>query len=238
MQAKKRVLVVCAANLGRSPALAHYIELFAREQNASIEVKSAGVNILLIEELQRIGQGADTQPLIDRIIETRDRMQGRSKFAMKTEHAKPITPELMKWADIVISADPSITQKINHLFPNEASKVNNVKEFVTGKKIVPKERFIHGETLPESAGIKDANSRGKPKHFRRGAKQRETKAYWFMIREIEHLSKRVIERLMDKPSLPRPMRKVKTGRIPIKRYFEAPISPSLKQHILAVRRRK
>jgi len=48
-----KLLVVCAGNLGRSQAVEHYLVELARETGVPVEVRSAGISIGAIKDLQK-----------------------------------------------------------------------------------------------------------------------------------------------------------------------------------------
>lgn len=180
-----KVLVVCSANLARSQAIAHYLEQYSKESNISLEIQSAGVNIELIEKL--IKKNANSFTLTDRMITALDKLSKGQSNRTKG-YSKPITKELVQWADKIITVDSKTKENIQKMFPNSAKKLFLAKEMAAGK------------VLPINAGFKDSYAQSKARRYRRGTKQStltnpQPKSFWLMVNEAKHISKGIIRRL-------------------------------------------
>lgn len=200
---KIKVLVVCGANMQRSQALAHYLYLYALENGFPLEVRSAGVKVDLIKKLQKIGDGAGTFPLNDKVIERLDRerfegelreiekeMRGtmlrppgeerkekmaslRDKLSnlekikgipITTRHAKPVTKELVEWADVVLAADASVREGLMKLFPRNSRKMQLAKEIASGKNSQRRRSSKMPTHTENPNGIEEGLYKGKLKH--------------------------------------------------------------------------
>jgi protein-tyrosine-phosphatase len=180
-----KVLILCSANFGRSQSLAYFLQEYAREHGLDLEVKSAGTNKAVIDELAQIG--VRNTKLNESVLNGFDKAaHGQVKRAPAV--AKPVSEELVNWADRIFAVDQKVMDKLAAKFPHAMKKTLLAKEFVAGKK------------LPLSAGFKDAHSDGKAKRFRQGTKQStlknpQPKAFRLMSIEAKHLARGIGRRL-------------------------------------------
>lgn len=109
----KHILFVCTGNTCRSPMAEGLLRKLAKQRGVQLEVRSAGVAAV---EGMPISRHAETV-LKDQDIH--DRL-----------YSKPLTSELMDWADLVLTLTQSHKQFAIRQFPHAADKTYTLKEYV------------------------------------------------------------------------------------------------------------
>jgi protein-tyrosine-phosphatase len=229
---KVKVLMVCGGNMQRSQAVAHYLDLFARENGFPLEVKSAGVRIELIKRLQKIGEGADTFPLSDRIIERLDReryedrvreLKAKMKEAMEQPPSAKKKREMerlrlllskvrrTKGTQMTTRHAKPVTRELFEWADVVIAADASVREKLmkmfpnNSRKVQLAREMAAGRRLPKRAGdFADAYPHGKVERYRRGTKKGDARAYWLVVTEARGIARRIIERKVRKPARHKP----------------------------------
>ncbi|MEW9671213.1 low molecular weight protein arginine phosphatase [Ammoniphilus sp. 3BR4] len=107
------LLFVCTGNTCRSPMAEGLMKRLAEQENLSVEIKSAGV---------AAASGTPASAHTATILKNR---------GVELEHAsQPVTPELVKWADLILTMTYSHKQVVNRQFPEAQEKVFTLKEYI------------------------------------------------------------------------------------------------------------
>jgi protein-tyrosine-phosphatase len=106
----KHILFICTGNTCRSP-LAEY--LLRHKAGELYKVQSAGISAF---------NGGPIAGHVQRLLEE----QG-----VRPEHAsQSVTPELIEWADLVLTMTQSHKQQLIHVFPEKGENIFTLKQYV------------------------------------------------------------------------------------------------------------
>lgn len=106
----KKVLFVCTGNTCRSP-LAEY--LLKHKANEQIEVKSAGIAAF---------NGSDAAEPVKQLL---------GEKGITVEHqSQMVTPQLMDWADFVLTMTESHAEQLQRYFPQKKESIFPLKAYV------------------------------------------------------------------------------------------------------------
>lgn len=184
---RNRILVVCSANKGRSPALAAQLKEQLRLQGITdVEIDSAGVNVDKIKQLQREGKvGANA---------TIKRVMTRTGTPQIGEHkAKPVTAKLAARATVILALDGEVRETLLKMFPRESHKIHTARGFVSGKETEHARRMQDVED-PISPWGKSAG-----KEYRGKAAKESPKAFYLMTNEARRLAVGALSRIRGRP---------------------------------------
>ncbi|WP_134702495.1 low molecular weight protein arginine phosphatase [Ammoniphilus sp. YIM 78166] len=108
-----RLLFVCTGNTCRSPMAEGLMKHLAHRENLPIEVRSAGVAAV---------EGAPASVHTTTILQER---------GMDLQHtSQQVSPELIKWADVILTMTGSHKQVVCRQFPEAQYKVFTLKEYI------------------------------------------------------------------------------------------------------------
>ena len=102
-----RVLVTCTGNTCRSPMAAGLLKAIAESRGLLVEVRSAG---LTPHPGQRAAHNAVTT-------------MAEIGVDISQEFSKPVTPDILQWADLILAIQRSHADHLVEDFPQIASKV-------------------------------------------------------------------------------------------------------------------
>ncbi|MFB4163319.1 low molecular weight protein arginine phosphatase [Alteribacillus sp. JSM 102045] len=105
----KHVLFVCTGNTCRSPMAE---ALFRAKIDNNIEVQSAGIHAIA------------GMPASDGTMEVLN-----EKNITLEHESKPLTEDLVNWADIILTMTKSHHEMVVHTYPQAADKIFTLKEF-------------------------------------------------------------------------------------------------------------
>lgn len=109
----KKILFVCTGNTCRSPMAEGMLRKLAKQRGIPVEVRSAGVSAI---EGMPVSHHAES---VLRDQDIRDELV-----------SKPLTSELVEWADLVLTLTQSHKQYAIRQFPHAADKMHTLKEYV------------------------------------------------------------------------------------------------------------
>jgi Protein-tyrosine-phosphatase len=109
-----RILFICSGNRSRSVLAEYLLRHIAAQKRLPVEVRSAGTDTI---------DGRRADPLTVCSL--------REWGIDATEHrTQSITPELIEWADWVLTATLSHRDKLREWFPEASAKIFTLAEFV------------------------------------------------------------------------------------------------------------
>nr|WP_281363420.1 low molecular weight protein arginine phosphatase [Paenibacillus lemnae] len=106
-------MFVCTGNTCRSPMAEGMLRKLAAGRNIDVEVRSAGVAAVDGMSISRHAESVLRDQMVD------------GSFA-----SKPLSRELVQWADLVLALTQSHKQYAIRQFPEAADKVHTLKEYV------------------------------------------------------------------------------------------------------------
>ncbi|RAR42482.1 low molecular weight protein arginine phosphatase [Paenibacillus sp. MDMC362] len=109
----KNILFVCTGNTCRSPMAEGMLRKLAKQRGIPLETKSAGVSAV---------DGMPVSHHTESILRDQD-IQERLV-------SKPLTANLVEWADLILTLTQSHKQYAIRQFPYAADKMHTLKEFV------------------------------------------------------------------------------------------------------------
>ncbi|MBX4152191.1 protein tyrosine phosphatase [Paenibacillus sp. LC231] len=109
----KNILFVCTGNTCRSPMAEGMLRKLAKQRGIPLETKSAGVSAV---------DGMPVSHHAESILRDQD-IQERLV-------SKPLTANLVEWADLILTLTQSHKQYAIRQFPHAADKMHTLKEFV------------------------------------------------------------------------------------------------------------
>ncbi|WP_027415226.1 low molecular weight protein arginine phosphatase [Aneurinibacillus terranovensis] len=107
-----RILFVCTGNTCRSPMAEKLLQKMANDKGLDIEVQSAGLFA---------SQGFAASDHAVRVL--------RKKGIECTHASQPVTPELLEWADIILTMTESHRHTLWQKYPQYENKVYTLKEY-------------------------------------------------------------------------------------------------------------
>lgn len=110
----KKLLIVCTGNTCRSPmagALAR--KLAGEEPSSEVEVKTAGIAAF---------SGVPPSPQAVTVMEEKG-------LDLSGHRAQPVTPELVEWADLILTMTMAHKQGLLDLFPQARDKIYTLGEY-------------------------------------------------------------------------------------------------------------
>ncbi|ETT65098.1 low molecular weight protein arginine phosphatase [Paenibacillus sp. FSL H8-0457] len=109
----KNILFVCTGNTCRSPMAEGMLRKLAKQRGIPLETQSAGVSAVDGMPVSRHAESIlRDQDIQDRLV------------------SKPLTPNLVEWADLILTLTQSHKQYAIRQFPHAADKMHTLKEFV------------------------------------------------------------------------------------------------------------
>lgn len=112
-----KVLFVCTGNTCRSPLAEHIMRKKAKEQDLEIETKSAGIFAAVGEDYS-----ANTLEIIRDLVADEDELAKYELTSLRT------TPELMDWADLILTMTEMHQHYLTNLYPEHTRKIMTLKE--------------------------------------------------------------------------------------------------------------
>ncbi|MUG67532.1 low molecular weight protein arginine phosphatase [Paenibacillus campinasensis] len=109
----KHILFVCTGNTCRSPMAEGLLRKLAKQRGIELEVRSAGVAAV---------EGMPISRHAESVLKDQDI---HDQF-----YSKPLTGELVNWADLVLTLTQSHKQYAIRQFPDAADKTYTLKEYV------------------------------------------------------------------------------------------------------------
>lgn len=177
-----KILVVCSANKGRSASYhAHMQHMLDERGIRDVAVDSAGADAELIEGLHR-DNDTGANPVIKDILEK----QGVEEI--NRHMIKPVTPELLEGADLVLTYNTDIRNKLHDKYPEHKEKIHTVRGYTTGKE---------GDLPSEALDVDDAFHPNK-KLYRGKTEPKTYKAYAKVCDESKRLAERTLEKLLKR----------------------------------------
>ncbi|MCD6317598.1 threonylcarbamoyl-AMP synthase [Candidatus Aerophobetes bacterium] len=114
-----KILFVCTGNTCRSPmAEAFFKKSWPQKPKEKIKVKSAGTNAI-----------ANSKP-----SEFATKVMREKGIDISSHRATPLTPEIVKEYDLILTMEERHRQRVINLFPFIREKVWLLSEFISGKK--------------------------------------------------------------------------------------------------------
>jgi protein-tyrosine-phosphatase len=113
----RKILFVCTGNSCRSPIAKALLEKISKDIKLEIEVDSAGTSVVY-------GMKAT-----DEAIE----LLRKEGIDISQHRAKPVTKELLRWADLILTMEDFHKEKIINENQDLKEKVFLFKEFIEGK---------------------------------------------------------------------------------------------------------
>ncbi|MCM3261481.1 low molecular weight protein arginine phosphatase [Paenibacillus lautus] len=109
----KNILFVCTGNTCRSPMAEGMLRKLANQRGIPLETQSAGVSAVDGMPVSRHAESIlRDQDIQDRLV------------------SKPLTANLVEWADLILTLTQSHKQYAIRQFPHAADKMHTLKEFV------------------------------------------------------------------------------------------------------------
>lgn len=105
--ANMRVLVVCNGNTCRSPMAAGLLTAIAKERGVNVEVRSAG-----------LAHHPNTGVAVHAV-----RVMGELRIDISADYSKPVTPETVNWADIIVGVQRSHAAHLLEDYPSAEPKL-------------------------------------------------------------------------------------------------------------------
>ncbi|CAM3458520.1 low molecular weight protein arginine phosphatase [Marinicrinis lubricantis] len=109
----KRILFICTGNTCRSPMAEALLRHLAKHRNLQIEVRSAGV-----AAANGIPMSEHTRTILER------------KGIREMHHSKPLSPDWIDWADLVLTMTMHHKQSLAAQYPHAVDKLYALKEYV------------------------------------------------------------------------------------------------------------
>ena len=106
----KRILFVCTGNTCRSPLAEHLLKAMAKDR---YEVKSAGIAAF---------DGDQASQQVHHVLE--------EKGIVIQHQAQSVTPELIDWADLVLTMTKQHERILQESFPEQVEKIAALKAYV------------------------------------------------------------------------------------------------------------
>lgn len=110
----RRILFVCTGNTCRSPLAEHLLKAMAEDR---YEVKSAGIAAF---------DGDQASQQVHHVLE--------EKGIVIQHQAQSVTPELIDWADLVLTMTKQHEQILQARFPEQEGKIVALKAYVTDEE--------------------------------------------------------------------------------------------------------
>ena len=114
-----RILVVCTGNICRSPMAEALLRQQLQQAGKQVEVRSAGVGAL-------VNYPADEA--------ARERMRARD-IDLDTHRAQQFTPEVGRWADLILVMETSHRDAVVDIDPTARGKTYLLGHWISGKQI-------------------------------------------------------------------------------------------------------
>lgn len=162
MTKMKRILFVCTGNTCRSPMAEHLLRHHLQEMpDQGIEVQSAGVAAM---------PGMSAAPQAIEVLKEK---------GISMEHSsRPLTEELVEWADVILTMTGTHKQLVLSQFPQSVDKVYILKEYIVKREGTGSEK-LHKEMVEGNLDISDPFG-GDVEVYRRSAEEIEK-----VIRELK-----------------------------------------------------
>ncbi len=112
-----KVLFVCTGNTCRSPMAEYILREKAKEQNLKIETKSAGIFAATGESYS-----ANTIEIIRDLVSDELKLEEHDLTSLRT------TPELLEWADIILTMTQMHKHFLINSYPEYTAKIMMLKE--------------------------------------------------------------------------------------------------------------
>jgi protein-tyrosine-phosphatase len=127
----KRFLFLCTGNTCRSPMAEALLRKKADEWNLSIEVKSAGVSAL---------PGSAASPPAVEVLKEKG-------IDHSIHRSRPISKELLDWADVVLTMTRNHRQWLIHSYPEMVDKAHTLKEWIMEREAGKEQRWRERDRL-------------------------------------------------------------------------------------------
>lgn len=120
-----RILVVCSGNTCRSPMAAGLLPLIAKERGMDVEVRSAG--------LAHHPKGKVAVNAVSVMAEL--------GVDISADYSKPVTPEAVQWADMIIGVQGSHVAHLLEDYPSAEGKLRSLENDIRDPYCGPVEEY-------------------------------------------------------------------------------------------------